>query len=360
MIAFGAWSTLLLVLALQALVLAAALWTVAENRIANRYLAGLLVVIAGLLTPYILGYAGGYDAWPWLTFAPFAVPLALGPLLYGHVRALARGTGLGWPHWVAPAAQFVNQAAVFPFPTAVKWQFDAAVQEPFISPVMTIAVLASMTGYAAAALREHRRYRAWLEERRRATAPAARLLAPAAALTLLVTVRAGYDLWDRFVGPTDYFDRFAYYILLGVVAAWLGIEGWRGARQAVPAIAAEPGRDWRAQGAAWRAALRESGRWRDPSLTLDLLARALGTNRADLSRALNADGDGFTGTVNAMRAEAVAARLDRGDTGDLLGIALEEGFGSKASFNRAFRERFGVAPSAYRGAKQQESALPTI
>ena len=41
-----------------------------------------------------------------------------------------------------------------------------------------------------------------------------------------------------------------------------------------------------------------------------------------------------------------------GDGGDLLHIALESGFGSKASFNRAFRARFGMTPSAYRAASQ--------
>ena len=50
----------------------------------------------------------------------------------------------------------------------------------------------------------------------------------------------------------------------------------------------------------------------------------------------------------ALRAEAVAARLRAGDPADLLTIALEEGFGSKASFNRAFAARHGVAPSAFR------------
>jgi AraC-like DNA-binding protein len=348
MVELGAWSMLLLVLAVQALALAAALASVQTNRLANRYLAGMLAVVAGLLTPFVLGYAGAYDAWPWLTFAPFAVPLALGPLLYGHVRALTRGCGLGWVHWLPPGAQFAYQTAMFPLPTATKWRFDAEVQEPFLGPIVALAVLASMAGYAAAAWREHGRYLTWLRERRRDPAPAARLRPPVAALVLLVVARAAYDLWDRFVQPTDYFDLFAYYVLLGTSAAWLGVEGWRGARLAVPPMAAVPPRDWRAQGEAWLAELRRSGRWRDPRLSLASLALMLGTNRSHLSRALNEAADGFASAINAIRAEAVAARIEAGDAADLLTIALEEGFGSKASFNRAFRDRFGVAPSAYR------------
>lgn len=49
-----------------------------------------------------------------------------------------------------------------------------------------------------------------------------------------------------------------------------------------------------------------------------------------------------------LRAEAVAARLAAGEPGELLALAFDAGFGSKASFNRAFRARFGMTPSEYR------------
>lgn len=49
------------------------------------------MVIVGVLTPFTIGFAGAYDAWPWLSFAPFAVPLAVGPLLYGYANALTGG-----------------------------------------------------------------------------------------------------------------------------------------------------------------------------------------------------------------------------------------------------------------------------
>jgi hypothetical protein len=39
--------------------------------------------------PYVIGYAGFYDAYPWLSFAPFDLGLATGPLLYLYVRRLA-------------------------------------------------------------------------------------------------------------------------------------------------------------------------------------------------------------------------------------------------------------------------------
>jgi AraC-like DNA-binding protein len=76
----------------------------------------------------------------------------------------------------------------------------------------------------------------------------------------------------------------------------------------------------------------------------------LGVNANYLSRAVNDGlGQNFSEMINGMRAEAVAAELDReGERTDLLELALEVGFGSKSSFNSAFRARFGVTPSAYR------------
>ncbi|MEO1173865.1 MAG: AraC family transcriptional regulator, partial [Myxococcota bacterium] len=76
---FGWRSALLLVFFGHFIVAGALLQRRTAERDAHRILAVLLLVVAGILTPQIIGFAGFYDAFPWLTFAPFAVPLALGP-----------------------------------------------------------------------------------------------------------------------------------------------------------------------------------------------------------------------------------------------------------------------------------------
>ena len=277
----GAWSMLLLVLAAQLAVLAIVLVAHPANRAANRLLAFALIVIIGLLTPFILGYAGAYDVWPWLSFAPFAIPLALGPCLFAYVAWLAEERRISRRHWIAPAVQFLQLAVVFPWPIATKNWFDGAVQEPYLSPLTSIAVLASLLGYAWLSARVLRRYEAWLRERRRDTAPARRLRAPVAALALLVAARAGYDLWDRLVAPVDYFDLFAYYIALGAIGLWLGLDGWRGAHRPLPRMAEAVPRDWAAQGRDWIGRLAAEGWWRDEALDLEALARQLGTNTTE-------------------------------------------------------------------------------
>lgn len=349
MIRLGAWSTSLAVLAVQLLILSALLARAPVNRTANLYLAMLLVVLAGMLTPFVLGYAGAYDALPWLTSAPFAVPLAVGPLLFGHVTALVDGRRIAGWHFAPAGVQFGLQASIFPFPVATKWWLDEAVLAPFVSPALSLGVVLSMSFYTLACWRALHRYEGWLKDRRRDARPARRVRLAVAALALLLVARAGYELFDTLVRPVDYFDLFAFYLLVAATGLVLGADGWRNAHAAAPAVTEAAPRDWAAQGRDWLARLRAEGWWRDPELDLATLARRLGTNTAHLSRALNeADGGGFTTALAAIRSEAVADALANGEAGDLLTLALDAGFGSKASFNRAFRARFGISPSQYR------------
>jgi AraC-like DNA-binding protein len=75
----------------------------------------------------------------------------------------------------------------------------------------------------------------------------------------------------------------------------------------------------------------------------------LGTNAAYASRAFNEGlGVPFSDFVNGERSARVAAMIEAGRREDLLALALEAGFASKATFNRAFRKRFGVSPSTFR------------
>lgn len=360
MVRFGPWSSLLAVLAVQMVLLAILLLATRMNRLANAYLAALMIVIAGLLTPYVLGYAGFYDAYPWLASAPFAVSLALGPLLYGYITALTTGRSAHLLHFAPPVIQFAYQAILFPFPVATKWRWDETVHQPFVEPVLTATVLLSMTIYAFAGWRLLRTYQSWLQVRRRDQKPAKRIQLALVVLAPLVVARAGVDLFSALVRPLDYFDMFSFYVLLGVTGLLLGVDGWRKAQASLPTMANVAERDWHAQGVEWIERLRLAEWWRDPALDLATLARHLGTNGAHLSRALNDGHGGFAIVLTRLRADAVAEAIDGGSDADLLTIAMDAGFGSKASFNRAFRQQFGIAPSTYRKTRVSKDESSTM
>lgn len=87
----------------------------------------------------------------------------------------------------------------------------------------------------------------------------------------------------------------------------------------------------------------------EPDLTLAELAARLGTNTGYLSRAINEGlGVNFSTFINDRRCDAVAHRLKAKAAESVLTLALEAGFSSKASFNRAFRARFGQTPQEMR------------
>ncbi|MVM40858.1 helix-turn-helix domain-containing protein [Spirosoma sp. HMF3257] len=88
----------------------------------------------------------------------------------------------------------------------------------------------------------------------------------------------------------------------------------------------------------------------DPDLSLIDLARRLRTNASVLSPVINVGtGKNFNDFVNQYRVEAFKRQaLDPASQHlSLLGIALDCGFNSKATFNRAFRKLTGQAPREF-------------
>lgn len=360
---FFGWRTALLGLtAAQILTLAVAVAAESANRTANRLLAAALVVIAGLLIPYVIGFAGFYDAFRWLTFAPLAIPLALGPLLYGYAHALADGRAPAPMrlHLLAPAFQLAYFSVCFCLPQSAKWDWYVGGHAAVVSPLFDILSLLSLGGYAWAVRGVLARLRVRLaDERSDDDRFAARWLGRVQAAILIgLTLQIGFWLWSALSGGIDFFQETGLYLGMGALGLYLGVAGWRHAALPPPLTKPAPdpepeasrvAPDWAALGAEIERRTREAGWWREPDLSLPRLARLLGTNTGRLSRAINLGLKmNFSAFVNGLRAEGVAGALRDRPGADLLGLAFDMGFTSKASFNRAFRARYGMAPSEYR------------
>jgi AraC-like DNA-binding protein len=363
MIDFGPMSITLLICAAQGLLLAALLLRARQNAAANRWLALLILAVVALITPYIIGYAGFYARWPWLSFAPLSYTLAFGPLVYVYTATLVgSGPARIWPHFVPVAAQFLAYALVFPFPLATKDWWNALIHEPVIDPLFEVATLASLAAYGVAAFGRYRAYRGWLDANRTDGVD----FDPhwirnfLAALALVTLIWAGFVIAKWLDPARDYFDQFGLYVAFSALVLYLGIGGWRHSETRFPQPTAtappeppEPvaaGRDWAAQGTAWLARVDSDQLWRDPALTLAGLARLLGTNTTYLSRGLGAAaGENFNAVINRRRVAEMQRLLSSpAEKRDLLSLAFEAGFNSKASFNRAFLDLAGTSPSQWR------------
>jgi AraC-like DNA-binding protein len=387
MIQFGAWSTFLALGSIHGLIVAGLLLASKRNMMANRFLAGLLIGAVLMITPYTIGYAGFYDAYPWLTFAPFYWQLAFGPLLYFYVRQL--GNAALPPRWrlhfVPATIQGAYYIIAFLLPLQMKWDWNQTGHDRYVSPLLNVAILISLSVYWWLAFRRYRAYQAWLEANsaRREDLHLGWLRGFLWAVAAVVALNAGFQTVDRLIAPLNYFDYFPFYIALSLLVYYLGIEGWRHAGLTLPTMTAaiepiaEPTEDigtedcadagtahdtpsakaaatlternWRALGERWSSQVAAAGWWQEPDLSLADLARRLGTNTQYLSRALNDGlGQSFSQFVNRLRVEEAKRRLASATDTDITTIALEVGFGSKASFNRAFRAIVGTTPSDYR------------
>ena len=358
-LSFGWRTALLFVTFVQLLVLALALTRMLQNRIANRTMAALLIVLAGILIPWIIGFAGFYDKWMWLTFAPFQISLAVAPLFYLYAYALVTGQ---WPdkgkwHLTPAAGQllFLTGSFLLPFTMKMRW---ADLASPAVTWVTSIGIVVGLGYYCYASFRLLQTYRAALAAARSdGHRYAALWLGNAiAALAMLLLIWTSFLVWD-LLSPLGYSGLMWLYIAIGAFALYLGIEAWRHSALPFPPLhtllatadTLPPPRDWAELGKLWADKVKTEDWASDPDLSLATLARKLGTNSGHLSRAINEGlGVNFATFVNDLRARHVAEMIAEGRREDLLDLALEAGFSSKASFNRAFAASFGMAPSQWR------------
>ncbi|WP_397444673.1 helix-turn-helix domain-containing protein [Polaribacter sp. R77954] len=90
--------------------------------------------------------------------------------------------------------------------------------------------------------------------------------------------------------------------------------------------------------------------YKNPQLTLSDVAKALETNTKTVSNSINSGFEmNFNDFINHYRIEAVKEKLKNGEhkTSTLLGIALDCGFNSKATFNRAFKKSTTLSPKDF-------------
>lgn len=378
-------SALLGIGALQGFVVAALLWTsrrgsTGSSRTANRLLAALLAAVSLSQMPQILGFAGFYDAYPWLTMAPFGITWSFGPLiwLYPHQR-LHGSLPRGWGWLLLPALlQFGYYSFCFLFLTVPeRWQLTQSFHDPYFALFETALTLLLVAIALAVSGRRYRSYQRWLEDRvsDRENFRLAWLRNFLLGLSAALVAALVFESIDAFVQALDYTEMYPLYAVIALLTYYFGFEGYRNAdlelpvmpRGEAPAIAAqqegdtaeaphssEP-RDWAATVAPWVERFERERLYLDPDLTLSSLARALATNSSTLSKAINRGlGTNFNSFVNQYRVEAVLRLLaDPNEDRSLLELALACGFNSKTSFNRSFRAHTGLTPSAWRARKRR-------
>jgi AraC-like DNA-binding protein len=172
------------------------------------------------------------------------------------------------------------------------------------------------------------------------------------------------------IGGLQLFNSFVLAaLLLGLTLAVLDVSsavrtafGWNPRKDTAPVEPAEV----QAQDAAEKLLRRleqlmtKEGAYRDPEISIAKLATMTGVPEKKLRAFINErlGHKNFPSYVNAFRLEEVRKRLadSAHDHLPILTLALDAGFGSAVAFNRAFKEKYGMTPSAYRA--RSETAKP--
>lgn len=341
-----------------------------KHRTRDVWLAGWLSALVLLIAPYLLGFAGAYDRVGWLSNTPIANPFLLGATTLGYTLALARPKQARRAFWLLVPVAIVFGVGLWIWVRST-WGGVAygdtagpafnrvlgSLGELFSIGCLLLAIrLALGRPIPKRAAPADVVTRRWLR----------RFLAAAGAVfTVSVGSGLAYTLGADFSYERQWWAHVAY-VTLGYYVAGSGYGAHRALdatlQAVVPNTPAAPPllpaavAEWRVRLEGW---MREHQPHLRPDLTLAALAEDVGLTAPELSHVVNAGfGQNVSEFINGYRVREVQARLlePEAERLTLLAVALESGFRSKATFNRAFRRAAGTTPSAWWAANRDTGA----
>jgi AraC-like DNA-binding protein len=161
----------------------------------------------------------------------------------------------------------------------------------------------------------------------------------------------------------DTVDWYPVYIPLVILIYCLGLKGYLMAPEATPAVrkaVAPPPVELVAEAVPLlRRAMEQDHLYLEPDLNLALLSRHTGLPQKTISLVLNQHlQKSFNEFVNGYRVEAFKQKINQPeqDNMTILALALDAGFNSQATFQRAFRSNTGMSPREYMNRRLNEAS----
>lgn len=300
----------------------------------QRWLALLLVGVSAAMVAITLRHASwGLGGATLLDLVEYCTALASGPLFAGYVRSRFRGLLEMRPsllvHFLPAAAAAVQILASGE--ALVPFRFVMLVQFAYTALAVRETVAAHRSGIAAARLR-------W----------------PVRLVALVVLIHAAQIVRTLLFDVPELRNVVPITAVVGLqvlaVLAFREVVMSASPERRPPTRARVPGTEDAALVEELDAAMLRERPWRDPQLTLERLARLVGSTPHRVSSALNAERQGFFHYVSSWRLDAVRANLEdpANDVYTIEALAENAGFRSRSTFYSSFRRRFGITPSQVR------------
>lgn len=374
-----------------------------ENK-ASKWLSLLLFLCAMYITPHMTGYAGWYSVKAtrhFLYFIPFMQVFLIGPVVYFYTKTLLNGdyklTSVDYYHFLPAALYSVYNLVVFVTDKLIldEFYFYADGRDKDLANWYQATGLISMTLYLLLSLRFYSTYKKLVYQE---VSYAESILFKWVrnfmwAFLGLILLRVLFFIFNPNWG--QFGSQFWYYLSFSCVFTYVAIMGYSHLKEYTSITEAglkvynvftenhhssyvevynAPIDDDKLQSSpslATKTAEKnnslseeELDHWKDmvqslmlderlfenPRLTLADLAEGLNTNTKLISTVVNRGFQmNFNDYVNQFRIDAVKNKILEGEhlKQTLLGVALESGFNSKATFNRAFRKITAQSPKEY-------------
>lgn len=352
--------------AFQALIFSALLFErgIRFKRLSDKLLAAFLLSLASTLGEHIAGWMGWYDGQV-LTFFPFGASFLYAPLAYLYVKSITNANyklaGKEWFYFIPAIIYFIVHFSIWPIQVSAKLKLiEALARNNFflMEGAIDLLVLAICTTLA---IKHYRAYLTWLPSAFSNLPPVSLIWIRNFLIILLVVCMVEWafglaSLWFEYwydVRFWDYFMRafLLYYLsIAGYVSTHrsdLVFENIRigESQTSVKVISVDNHLIDRI-----KKHMIEARPYLDVELTLNQLAQALNLSVTSVSQAINSGlGKNFNDFVNEYRVQEICSRLKAGEhiSKTLLGVAMDSGFNSKATFNRSFKKVTGLTPKAW-------------
>lgn len=351
-----------------------------ENKNDSKWLA-LFVLLGGLyICPFMLGYAGWYSKKSYrefLFFVPFQQLFLIGPVLYFYIQSLLNNTfkpeRKDLVHFLPAIAYLTYSLIIFITDKLIlnEFFFYADGRDKDLVFWYQMAGLISMLFYLILSLKYYKKYRKiTLEEVSFADEVAFKWIQHfTLAFSFILILRVVFFIVNPEWG--EFGSKYWYYLCFSVLFLYIAITGYSNTVRTTvksghanlvsldaPLIVsnskANEDQEFSLNLQEWKAKITAVFEleeiYKNPNLTLTDVALHLDTNRNVISNVINKEIKlNFNDFVNKKRTEAVIEMLKKGEHihSSLLGIALECGFNSKTTFNRAFKKQTGLTPKQY-------------
>ena len=352
---------LLIVVISQAVFASILLFFSNKNKLSNRLLATLILIISLWLLDNFFRIGHIYRQKPNLYFLPIFYSFAFGPLLYFYVKSLTnRDFKFKW----IDALHFLPvliQACLYIFltfkPYAYKNWFWENIHAPYTYRIEFDGTWVSISIYTLLSFKFLRSYQLWLQDNFSETSK----IKLSWLKTIIGILLALCIQWPIEIVLRDGFGIFFEYnysiLILGIIALVLGIGGLKQINLAAINYKSDQGKVEKSLSIfktddlvleKIRMAMEKEQCYHNPTLSLIEFAKFLALNPKVVSKNINSGfNQSFNDFVNSYRIEEVKRRLKTADIKKMtiLAIAFESGFNSKTTFHRIFKQFTGIAPS---------------